>query len=427
VRVILHSDLNAFYANVECLYRPELKNVPLAVCGDPAKRQGIILAKNEPAKQMGVTTGEAVWQALSKCPELKLVPPRGRLYIRYSQLVRDIYKDYTPYIESYGIDECWLDVTGHKRDGVTIAEELRQRVKSEIGLTVSIGISFNKIFAKLGSDLKKPDAICEIRADNFQDLVWPLPVRSLLFVGRQTERKLAGMNVFTIGDLVRLGSDFLQLRLGKRGLTLWQSAMGLNQDPVSEVGTYPPVKSVGNSMTAIRNLHTDAEVKLVFTRLADEVAARLREQKLYCSTVQISLRDRDLFSWERQSKLTRPTQCSVKILQEAMSLYRKDNYHGRPLRSLGVRGTDLCRSECGQQLSYLPDIQREERWLKLERTVDSLRSRYGDESILRGVLLADRALAGLKSYSQVDLPECTLPGSVGASYLKPGKIYKEVV
>ncbi len=427
MRVILHSDLNAFYASVECLYRPELREVPMAVCGDPLKRHGIVLAKNELAKKIGVKTGEAIWEAESKCPGLTLVAPQGRLYQRYSQLVRSIYEEYTPYVESFGIDECWLDITASGRDGYEVAEELRLRIHREIGLTVSIGVSFNKIFAKLGSDLKKPNAVTEIRSDNFRELVWPLPVRDLLFVGRQTERKLTLMNVRTIGDLARCGPEFLQKRLGKWGLMLWQSAMGLDQQSVARSGDYPPVKSVGNSMTAIRDLHTETEVKLVFMRLSEEVAMRLREQGLFCSTIQISMRDNELFSFERQRKLSRPTQCAFVILEAAMSLYNDQQYKNRPLRSLGVRGVDLSWEEGGRQISFLPEAEYEERWLEVERTVDDLRERYGEEAVLRGRLLSDKALSGLRSYTQMDVPTGTLPGSSASPHLRPAKIYREVV
>ncbi len=387
MRVILHSDLNAFYANVECLYRPELRDIPIAVCGDPATRHGIVLSKNELAKKSGVRTGEAIWQALVKCPSLKIVAPHGHLYLHYSQLVRGIYEEYTPYVEPFGIDECWLDLTGADRAGVEIAEEIRRRIRDEIGLTVSIGVSFNKIFAKLGSDLNKPDAVSEIRQDNFRAIVWPLPVRALLFAGRQTEKKLGAMNVRTIGDLVRCGPDFLRLRLGKTGLMLWQYATGLERSKVAVSGAYPQVKSIGNSMTAVRDLHTEAEVKQVLMRLADEVASRLREQGLCCATVQISLRDSELFSWERQCKLERPTQCSVIILAEAMTLYKSDKRSNRPLRSLGVRATDLRQVGNSQQISYLPELQEEERWLRVERTLDSLRCRFGNKAVLRACLM----------------------------------------
>ncbi len=389
MRVILHSDLNAFYASVECLYKPELRNIPMAVCGDPATRHGIVLAKNELAKKSGVKTGEAIWQALAKCPLLEIVAPQGHLYLQYSQLVRSIYEEYTPYIEPFGIDECWLDLTGAERSGVEIAEEIRRRIKYEIGLTVSIGVSFNKVFAKLGSDLKKPDAVSEIREDNFRTIVWPLPIRALLFVGRQTEKKLGAINVRTIGDLVRCGPDFLRLRLGKAGLMLWHYAMGLDRGEVASSGAYPQVKSIGNSMTAARDLYTESEVKQVLMRLTDEVASRLREQELCCTTVQISLRDSELFSWERQCKLERPTQCSAIILAEAMTLYKNDKRSNRPLRSLGVRTTDLCRVGNSQQISYLPELQEEERWLRLERTLDSLRCRFGNKAVLRACLMSD--------------------------------------
>lgn len=421
--VILHSDLNAFYASVECLYRPELKRVPLAVCGDPKKRHGIVLAKNEPAKKMGVKTGEAVWQAERKCPGLRLTAPQGRLYLRYSQLVRSIYEEYTDKVESYGIDECWLDITASGRRGVEVAEELRQRIKEETGLTASIGVSFTKIFAKLGSDLKKPDAVSEISSENFPAIVWPLPVRSLLFIGSRTEAKLLKMNIRTIGDLVRCGPLFLRQQLGKWGLMLWQSAMGLDQDRVAFSGEVVPIKSVGNGMTTIRDLRSENEVKLVFMRLAEKVARRLREQKLCGRTVQITLRDNELVSWERQKKLLKATQAAFIIWQEALSLYKREGCINRPLRSLTVRCTDLCFEAEGRQMSFLPETKREERWLELERSLDRLSERYGEEILMRARLLSDLPLAGLGP-CRTDLPLDTLPGSSFASYLQPAKIYR---
>ena len=251
-RTILHCDCNGFFASVECVHRPELKEVPMAVCGDPENRHGIILAKNELAKQYGVTTAETIWQAKRKCPQLVLVAPHHDEYAHYSRLVNEIYQQYTDRVEPFGIDESWLDVTGCEElfgDGVTIAETLRRRVREEIGLTISVGVSFNKIFAKLGSDYKKPDATTVITRENFRQIVWPLPVGSLLYVGRAAQESLRRIGVTTIGELAQAEQKNLQLALGKLGEQLWVYANGMDESPVHRTDEKREVKSVGNGMT----------------------------------------------------------------------------------------------------------------------------------------------------------------------------------
>ena len=264
-RVIFHCDLNCFYASVELLSHPELREVPVAVAGDPASRHGIILAKNEPAKRLGIQTAETIWQAKKKCPGLVLLPPHHGLYREYSRRVNAIYEQYTDLVEPFGIDESWLDVSGTLHlfggDPTALADEIRRRMRQEFGLTISVGVSFNKMFAKLGSDYKKPDATTLITPENFQDIVWPLPVTDLLYVGRAAARTLERYGVHTIGQLAAFDRQALTTLLGKQGGQLWNYANGLENSPVSPAGQYTPPKSVGNGETFPRNLITQEEVR----------------------------------------------------------------------------------------------------------------------------------------------------------------------
>ena len=253
-RVILHCDMNNFYASVECMLNPELKNKPVAVCGSVEERHGIVLAKNYAAKAFGVSTGEAIWQAKQKCQDLVIVEPHYEQYMKFSKLAREIYGRYTDQIEPYGMDECWLDVTGSgcMGTGFEIADEIRRTVKFELGLTISAGVSFNKIFAKLGSDMKKPDAITCIEADSFQEKIWCLPASDLLGVGRATEKVLSGYGIHTIGELAATSDDFLKCRLGKNGLAIKKYANGLDDSPVMRSDYVSPVKSIGHGITTMQ-------------------------------------------------------------------------------------------------------------------------------------------------------------------------------
>ncbi len=394
-RCILHVDLNNFYASVECLYRPELADKPVAVSGDIEARHGIILAKNQLAKQAGVATGEAIWQAKTKCPDLVLVPPDFKKYLRFSRLARRIYADYTDQIEAFGIDENWLDVTGSVRlfgSGPAIADEIRRRVRGELGVTVSVGVSFNKIFAKLGSDLKKPDATTVITEENFRSRVWPLPVGELLYVGRATRRKLENRGIYTIGDLAKRDLRPLVLLLGQWGETLWHFANGRDEAPVRKTGEVSAIKSIGNSTTAPRDLATLADAKIILYVLAESVAARLRAHGLRCQTVAVSLRDKELASFERQIRLLEPTAASRDIARAAIDLVAANWKSGRPLRSLGVRGGDLV-TETGRLQLDLFDEQKAAA-SSLETAVDDIRRRFGQNSIQRCVMLTDCRLSG---------------------------------
>ena len=393
-RIILHSDLNNFYASVECLYHPEYRGKPLAVLGDPEARHGIVLAKNYEAKSRDVRTGDPKWMAEQKCPGIVFVPPHYELYMKHSRLVRQIYSEYTDQVEPYGLDECWLDVTGSTRlfgSGEEIADKIRKRVKSELGVSVSVGVSFNKIFAKLGSDLKKPDATTVIECDRFKEVVWPLPVKELLYVGRATHNKLKRRGISTIGDLANANPESLKFWLGKMGIVLWQFANGLDTSPVSNIGAKSLIKTVGNSTTAPRDLISDEDIRIILTVLCESVSARLREYGFICRTVQLGIRDNELEWIERQGKLEIPNRTAKSIFELSFALYKK-HANGKPVRSLSVRACDLEPVDF-MQLSLLPETRRLEKQEELESVVDGLRSRFGHFSVQRGIMLTDRKLS----------------------------------
>jgi len=395
-RIILHSDLNNFYASVECLYHPEYRGKPLAVLGDPEARHGIVLAKNYEAKSRDVRTGDPKWMAEQKCPGIVFVPPHYELYMKHSRLVRQIYSEYTDQVEPYGLDECWLDVTGSTRlfgSGEEIADKIRKRVKSELGVSVSVGVSFNKIFAKLGSDLKKPDATTVIECDRFKEVVWPLLVKELLYVGRATHNKLKRRGIFTIGDLANANPESLKFWLGKMGIVLWQFANGLDTSPVSNIGAKSLIKTVGNSTTAPRDLISDEDIRIILTVLCESVSARLREYGFICRTVQLGIRDNELEWIERQGKLEIPNRTAKSIFELSFALYKK-HANGRPVRSLSVRACDLEPVDF-MQLSLLPEARRLEKQEELESVVDGLRSRFGHFSVQMGIMLTDRKLSDL--------------------------------
>lgn len=389
MRTILHSDLNNFYASVECVYNPSLRDHPIAVCGDPENRHGIVLAKNNPAKAMGVRTGEAIWQAREKCPGLQVIPPDFKKYVRFSQMIREIYREYTDFIEPFGLDEAWLDVTGHPMGGEAIADELRMRAKEELGLTLSVGVSFNKIFAKLGSDMKKPDATTVISPENYREKVWRLPADDLLYVGPATKRKLASRNIHTIGQLACCSPQVLSSMLGKCGEMLWAFANGLENSPVRAVGKEAAIKSVGNSTTTPRDIACDRDAQMVVTVLAESVAERLRANALCGSVVEISVRDCELNSFTRQRKIARPTALASEIIPCAMALFREHYHWQRPIRSMGVCVSSLQELHGDEQMNMFP-MKNREKMYELESVVEDIRRRFGHYSILRASLIVDQ-------------------------------------
>lgn len=396
-RVILHCDLNNFYASVECMYHPELREKPLAVCGSQDLRHGIVLAKNYIAKNYGIITGEAIWQARKKCPGLIVVNPNYSLYLKFSKEAREIYSKYTNLIESFGIDECWMDVTESTKifgKGEEIAHEIKETIKEELGITASIGVSFNKIFAKLGSDIKKPDAVTSITENNYKQLVWSLPVSELLYVGRSTSRRLYKVGILTIGDLANVPLSFLKNLLGKWGETLWFFANGIDDTPVTPLDFSRTIKGIGNSMTTSRDLINNEDVRVTFCVLSESVAERLRKHNFKARTLQIYIRDNELSSIERQTKLQNTTYISGEIIRTAMELFLSHWNWQNPIRSLGVRATDLVTADSCIQLSLLEDFNKRIKLESLETSIDSIRKRFGHYAVQRALLLKDKALNG---------------------------------
>ena len=414
-RVILHSDCNCFYASVELLHHPELRGKPVAVGGDPEARHGIVLTADYTAKRYGVKTGMALWQAKQVCPEITFLPPRMDLYLRFSRMAHEIYADYTDRQEPYGIDECWLDVTGSaslKGDGLLIAKEISSRIKYELGITVSIGVSFNKIFAKLGSDYKKPDAITTMSKGEFQQKAWPLPVSDLLYVGASTNKKLQSLGIKTIGNLAQTDESVLNSRLGKMGSILRAFANGYDDSPVKIENTSAPIKSVGNSTTTPKDMETDEDVKIVLYILAESVAARLRENGFRCRTVEITMRDNDLYHFSRQLKLPNASSITKEIAEAGYQLYNENYrlpadreelqseeraFYQKPLRSIGIRGTDLVTDNYWEQLNLFSDPERREKLGKVDAAVDEIRKRFGFYSIQRGLMYRDRILSSVNA------------------------------
>ncbi|MGO5053952.1 DNA polymerase IV [Lachnospiraceae bacterium LCP25S3_G4] len=399
-RVILHSDINACYAAIEHLHRPELNGKPLAVGGDPEARHGIVLTADYIAKKYGVKTGMALWQAKQVCPELNIVSPRMDLYLRFSRMAHEIYGEYTDLQEPYGVDESWLDVTASgslKGDGYKIAKEISNRMKSELGITVSIGVSFNKIFAKLGSDYKKPDAITTMYEDEFKSKAWALPVSDLLYVGRSTNQKLARFGIKTIGDLAQTDEHLLMSHLGKMGGILWGFANGYDDSPVKMEHTHAPIKSIGNSTTTQRDLENDEDVKIILYILAESVAARLRDNGFKCRVVEISVRDNELYSFTRQHKIDHATNITGEIATEAYRIF-KENYNWRkPIRSVGVRGADLVNDNYWEQMDLFSSVEQREKQMKLDDAVDTIRRRFGFYSVQRGLMYRDKILSSVNA------------------------------
>lgn len=390
-RVILHCDLNCFFASVELLRYPALRDVPVAVCGDPESRHGIVLAKNEAAKQLGVKTAETIWQARQKAPHLITLPPHHGLYREYSRKVNTIYGQYTDLVEPFGIDESWLDITNSMHlfggDGKAIADQLRERLREELGLTISVGVSFNKIFAKLGSDYRKPDATTVIDRGNWQAIVWPLPVGDLLGVGRSTQKLLRQYGVETIGQLAAFPRQTLETLLGKHGTQLHDYANGLENSPVRPQHEAEPVKSVGNGTTFPQNLTRWEEVRSGLAVLSDSVAGRLRRQGLYCGGVALTIRNAQFRQFSRQVRLDAPTHLQKDIYQTALALARQSWHAPDPIRALTVTALYLTDSaDSFQQLDLLDGAaaQREEKQERLEQAMDAIRGKYGKGAISFG-------------------------------------------
>ena len=392
-RVILHCDMNGFYASVELLDRPDLDGKPVAVCGDPESRHGIILAKNELAKRAGVVTAETIWQAKKKCPDLELVRPHRQKYTHYSKLINQIYLRYTDLVEPFSIDESWLDVTASQNlfgSGKQIADEIRRTVCEETGLTLSAGVSWNKIFAKLGSDYKKPDATTEISRENYRDIVWPLPARDMIFVGKSTSDKLLKSGIKTIGDMAHSDPKLLTSLLGKQGQMLWNYANGYDNAPVARYGESEPVKSVGNGITFRRNLMCEDDIITAVTGLSDTVASRLRHHKLKAFGVKVDIKDPSFTTISRQKQLFVPTNLASELAQASMELIHESWRPGAPIRMLTITGINLCDETVEEQISlFAGDNHSHQQGEKIERTMDDIRSRFGSAAITFGGVLGN--------------------------------------
>ena len=388
---VLESDCNCFYASVELLDHPDLRHLPVAVCCDPDSRHGIILAKNEPAKQFGVKTAETIWQAKKKCPDLVLLPPHHKLYREYSRKVNAIYDEYTDLVEPFGIDESWLDVTHTLHlfggDAKALADALRQRMKAELGLTLSVGVSFNKVFAKLGSDYRKPDATTVISRENWRSIVWPLPVGDLLYVGGAARKLLKQYGVETIGQLAACPQDTLETLMGKMGTQLHSYANGLDREPVRSRYEAEPVKSVGNGTTFPQNLTRWEEICSGLSVLSDSVAMRLRRHGLYCGGVQVTIRDAQFKTITRQKRLGESTHLMKDIYEAAMDLTKAAWKAPTPIRMLTVTALHITdAAESYQQLDLLgaQQTQRSEKQEKLEQAMDAIRGKFGKDAIAFG-------------------------------------------
>lgn len=400
-RVILHSDLNNFFASVEIALDPSLKGRPLIVCGDPKERHGIVLAKSEEAKKYGIKTAETVYSALKKCPNLTLVPSHFSEYKRYSRLVKEIYGRYTEKIEECSIDECALDMTESIAlfgDGATIAERIRGEVQEELGLTVSVGVSFNKVFAKLASEMKKPNAVTVISEHDYKEKIWGLPVSELWLVGGATARTLGSIGIHTIGDLANADEALLIKVLGKRGRQVRVYARGEDEEPVKWEKTREDLKSIGNSSTLPKDITDRDEVKRWFYALSESVAARQRSADVgRANTVHIVVRNEKLQDNTWQTKVP-PTALCGDIAKAAFDLFCKHCPLGTRVRMLGVSvsGFDYHIEQMTLDGAFSEGIGASyEKKERAENAIAKLREKYGYATVQRGVVLEDARLDGL--------------------------------
>ena len=391
-RAILHSDANCFYASVETVLNPEFRGKAIAVCGSPEERHGIVLAKSEKAKRAGVKTGMANWQAKQCCRDLIIVPPQYDYYLKFSKLLHGIYRRYTDQVEPFGMDECWLDVTYSPGDPMEIAEEIRQVVKDELGLTVSIGVSFNKVFAKLGSDYKKPDAITQISKEHFKEIVWPLPCSDLLYCGNATTAKLGSMGVRTIGGIASLPVEVMQRKFGKNGVALWKYANGLDDSRVAHQDYTAPAKSVGHGITCVADLENMDEARKVIFALSLDIGYKLRYMNLRATGVQLYVRNSELSFCSWQKRLEMATQDEGTIALAAYSLLEEKYSWRNPIRSITVTAIQLDSSQNPTKLSMLLDYERLVRREKLNESIDSIRDRYGKYAVIPALVLDEKKM-----------------------------------
>ena len=389
-RIILHCDLNNFYASVECVKNPQLKGKCVAVCGSEDDRHGIVLAKSQPAKLLGVKTGDTILEARRKCGNLIVVRPDFDTYYDYSEKVKSIYSRYTDLIEPFGMDECWLDISGIENlsgDGFQIAEEIRNGVREETGLTISVGVSFNKVFAKLGSDMKKPDATTVISKENYKDKVWCLNANEMIFVGRRTFKTLQKYGIITIGDVARTQPDFLKKILGKNGFDLWAYANGLDFSPVSHIDSKPIPQSISRGITCMESLLSVYEAERVVAELSAKVSKNLRRERLLATGVQLAIKEDNLTVQQYSDNLEFPTHNAKEIYEIAQKLLFQKHIWKRNIRALTVRTYNLVKEENYQQLHIDFDIDTHEKVCVVDNTLNGIRKKLGNDKIFNGCRL----------------------------------------
>ena len=409
-RIVLHCDLNNFYASVECVKNPTLKGKPVAVCGSDDDRHGIVLAKSQPAKICGVKTGDTIFEARKKCQGLIIVQTDFDAYHKYSEIVKEIYAQYTDLIEPFGMDECWLDVSGSTMlfgGGKKIADEIREHIKRETGLTISVGVSFNKVFAKLGSDMKKPDATTLISRDNFKEKVWGLPVSELLFVGRRTTKTLQKYGIKTIGDIALSQGDFMRKILGKNGFDLWIYANGMDTSPVSHIHSKPVVKSVSRGITCVESLLSVYEAQRVISELCISVSRGLRREHLLATGIQVAVKDDNLTVKQYSSLLEFPTYSAKELFNSSVALFLEKHKWRRNIRSITVRTYNLVYEKSFQQLTVDYDIAAHEKQEIVDKTLTEIREKQGRNIVFNGCrLLGTKMPTGKSEYSS--LPPASL-------------------
>lgn len=394
MRKIFHIDINHCYAQIEEMRCPELRNVPMAVGGHEEKRHGIILAKNDIAKKLGIKTGESLREAKEKCPDLLIIPPDYDAYIYYTNAVKKIYYEYSDCVESFGLDEAWIDYTNSEHlfgDSVQCAASIQKRVLQEIGLTVSVGVSWNKVFAKLGSDMKKPYGLTVITKENYKDTVWPLPAEDLMYVGPATSHKLHGRGILTIGDLAQYPVVYLKKAMGVAGEMIHAFANGLDTSTVSKTAYQAPIKSIGNAITMVHDVSSLEEIRPVYYVLCEAVASRLREAGMEGDTISISLRNADLNWFVMQRKRAQKTNVSSEIMAEAESMLAAYDFIS-PLRAVGISVSSLSKDNGTRQLSLFQDEERHEKDRRIDQAMDDIRDHYGFYAIRRACTLKDRPL-----------------------------------
>ena len=405
--VILHCDLNAFFASVACLDNPTIRDLPVAVCGSVEERHGIVLAKNPAAAACNVKTGEAIWQAKIKCPELVAVRPNYNRYREISSAAREIYGAFTDMVEPFGIDECWLDVTASGRlfgDGFSMAESIRRRIKKELGVTISAGVSFNRIFAKFGSDYKKPDAITVIGRQDVKNIIWPQRVGNLMGVGPSTAKRLSDIGIFTVGDLALADSAALKLRFGKNGETLRKWARGETNEILPGFHPLEIPKSIGRSVTCVQDITNRETLWTVLLTLSEDVARQLLEKRLYAGGVQLHLRNCDMVTREFSFTLDTPIRLSDRLARAGMALFDKNCDFSRPLRSAGIRAVMLVPEPDGWQTDIFSDPVREAREAILEAKMFDIRKKYGEKSIVRCCAMQRKENRLCPDYGQAGRP-----------------------